>query len=758
MGGSKTKTYTDLQVEKIMESPEDTYKAIMREAYKNVGKGMKSVLREYQSGIIDTRSLFNDSYLTALGYNPKESIAYSVVDPVLVLSWLKSNISSNVTKTISYRWDIPTLEEIALEYLQDTYTGMVLSEKSFLIDGVKWYVSGVTNVSTTKTNATCYKDKVVTAADYALSNGTIVDSIEDTIYKVNGINYWRVTMTNGSQVDIPVQYTTIECPGVASDVVQNVLNQYNGKVYYVNGAEATDSDSGETYYEWTNRVTISAYIDSSGSVKVTGKTSAPTYRMFNSSKYIEATKQALANVLEQVKKEIDEVIGESLDRLVVVYELDGVNKIKLAEIDKDIVSSVSQASAYPIIPLRKNYEFVAETNQMKAILNKIGMASDDFETSLDNDKIKNAAVMFLIDLLDTTAVGTKVVFETLVNMVTTTIPAAGKIPAAETYQLNFGFDDINMKTNANFNLSTVSGSIGSVGTYARYSRSESYEVTEDYGDSISTHTRIGTVHGIRKQIAENYYQELEFGTCTSSWSVGGYELSGSIGLGKIEGEVYIPLTDLGLTGLKYEDLHYAISLSMSVMVLSVVKVKMKWYQSGFFKFIMIIAIVVAAWFTGGAALALYGPLAAAVVYAAAVVSILGVMGVNTGVIGQVLQVAAAFVTMGTSLANTGISTGQQVLTVASTLTNLASMASQINLDGVLSSLEKKRSELATKLEESEEQLEEIYDNTQQGLWMGVYDRDPELLYAMSSTAMMCNNDILYDYDGMYDGMIASVGV
>lgn len=758
MGGSKTKTYTDLQVEKIMDNPEDTYKALMRQAYKNVGRGMRSVLREYQSGIIDTRSLFNDSYLTALGYNPKESILYRVVDPVLVLSWLKSNISSNVTKTITYRWDIPSLEDIALEYLQDTYTGMTLSEKSFLIDEVKWYVSGVTNVSTTKTNTTCYMDKVNTAANYALSVGTIVDSIEDTIYKVNGINYWRVTMTNGSEVDIPVQYTTIECPGVASDVVQNVLNRYNGKVYYVNGKEVKDSDTGEVFYAFANTVTISAYIDSSGTVKVTGKSGVPSYRIFNSSKYIEATKQALADVLEQVKKEIDEVIGESLDRLVVVYELDGITKIKLAEIDKDIVSSVSQASAYPIIPLRKNYGFVAETTQMKAILNKIGMASEDFETSLDNDKIKNAAVMFLIDLLDTTAVGTKVVFETLVNMVATTIPAAGKVPAIETYQLSFGFDDINMKTNANFNLSTVSGLIGSVGTYTRYSRRKSYQVTEDQGDSISTHTRIGTVHGIRKQISENYYQELEFLSCGTVWGVGGYGLEKSIIPLQTDEGVYIPLTDLGLTGLKYEDLHYAISLSMSVMVLSVVKVKMKWYQSGFFKFVMIIVIAVAAFFSGGAALAAYGPLAAAVVYAAAVVSILGVMGVNTGVVGQVLQVAAAFVTMGTSLASTGMSAGQQALTVASTLTGLASMASQMNLDGVVNSLEKKRSELAAKLEESEERLEEIYENAQQGLWMGVYDRDPELLYAMSSTDMMCNYSILYDYDGMIDGQISSIGI
>ena len=762
MGGSKTITYTDLQVEKIMDNPEDTYKAVMRQAYKNVGRGMKSVIREYQNGIIDTRSMFNDSYLTALGYNPKETISYRVVDPVLVLSWLKSNISSNVTKAISYKWGVPSLEEIALEYLQDTYSGMLLTEKSFLISGVRWYVSGVTNVSTTMTNATCYKDRLVTAQEYAVSVGLVVASVEDIRYTIAGVNYWKVTMTNGSVVNVPIEYTTIECPGVGSDVVQAIVTEYNSKEYPVQSSDYTTDDMGVQIPVWTNVVKVSTYIDSDGNVKVTGTALRPVYSVFNASRYLEATKEAVANMVEQVEEEIALALNEELDRLIVVYELNGTNKIKLAEIDKDIVSSVSQASAYPIIPLRKNYGFVAETRQMKAVLNKIGMASDDFEKSLDNDKIKNAAVMFLIDLLDTTAVGTKVVFETLVNMVTTTIPAAGKVPAIETYQLNFGFDDINMKTNANFGLSTKPGVIAEVGGYVRYSRQVEYTVIEEGGGAdqswTSTVTKTGTAYGIRKQVSDSYYEEMEFGTCTSSWSVGGYRLSGSIGLGETGGEVYIPLTDLGLTGLNYEDLHYAISISMSLMVLSVIKVKMKWYQSGFFKFVMIVAIAVAAFFTGGAALAAYGPLAAGLIYAAAAVSILGVMGVNTGVIGQVLQVAAAFVTMGTSLASTGISTGQQVLTVASTLTNLASMASQMNLDGVLSSLEKKRSELAAKLEDSEEQLQEIADNTQQGLWMGVYDRDPELLYAMSSTAMMCNNDMLYDYDGMYDGMIASVGV
>ena len=174
MGGSKTITYKDLQVQKLMDDPEKAYKATMREAYKNVSRGMRAVIREYQQGIVDTRSLFNDSYLTNLGYNPKENIQYLVVDPILVLDWLKTNVNTNVSKVVSYKWGVPSLEEIALEYLQDMYSGMVLADKSFLISGVRWYVSGVTNVSTTMTNATCYKDRNVTAQEYAATNGVVI--------------------------------------------------------------------------------------------------------------------------------------------------------------------------------------------------------------------------------------------------------------------------------------------------------------------------------------------------------------------------------------------------------------------------------------------------------------------------------------------------------------------------------------------------------------------------------------------------------
>lgn len=758
MGGSKTVTYKDLQVQKLMDDPEKAYKASMREAYKNVSAGMRSVIREYQQGIVDTRSLFNDSYLTNLGYNPSESIQYKVVDPILVLSWLKTNVDTKISEVVSYKWGVPSLEEIALEYLQDTYSGMVLADKSFLISGVRWYVSGVTNVSTTMTNATCYKDRNVTAQEYSTANKVIVSSIEDGMRTIGGVNYWKVTLTTGAVVNVPVKYTTIECPGVGSDVVQAIIAEYNGKEYPVQSGEDSEGN-----LSWTNTVKVSVYIDSDGDIKVTGTALRPAYSRFKASMYLEATKEAVANIVEQVEKEIAVDLIEELDRLIAIYELNGVQKLKLAEIDKGLVSSVANASAYPIIPLRENYAFVKETRQMKAILNKLGMAADDFENSLNNKKIKNAAIMFLIDLEDDSAVGTKVVYETLVNMIRTTVPASGK-GLREAYQLDFGFSDVNMKTSVNFVLSTKAGVVAEVGKHVRYIEKVEYTETEEDGREV---TKTGMVYGIRKQISESYYEEMEFGNCNTSWKVGGYSLGGerkSIRERALQarkqdyGEIYIPITDLGLNGLTYEELHYAIARGMSMMVLSIVKVKTKWYQSGFFKFVMIAAIAVAAFFTGGAALSAYGPLAAGLVYAGAAVSILGIMGVNTGVVGQIIQVAAVVFGGYAGLTSTTATAGQQTLAVASTLTSLASIASEINLQGVMDTIADKQKAKQAELEASEGHLKEIADNTQQGLWMGIQDRSPELLYAMSSTSMMCNYDVLYDYDGLIDGQIASVGI
>ena len=112
--GSETTTYTDIQIQRLMSKPEEAYKQYMLEAFKQIRYGMRHVNAHYQTGIIDTRSLYNDGFLKNLGYDPAEKIKYTLLDPALTLSWMRSNISPSV-ENISAQWRAPTLAELAIE-------------------------------------------------------------------------------------------------------------------------------------------------------------------------------------------------------------------------------------------------------------------------------------------------------------------------------------------------------------------------------------------------------------------------------------------------------------------------------------------------------------------------------------------------------------------------------------------------------------------------------------------------------------------
>ena len=771
--GSETTTYKDLQIQPLMSKPEEVHKQYQLEAFKQIRSGMKSVVNTFQMGIVDTRALFNDGFLKALGYNPSERIKYTVLDPALVLSWLRTNISPNIENNVSAQWRAPSLEELALEYLQDTYSGMILAERSFLIDGIRWYISGVTITSSTTTDATCYKDRWVTAS--ASIPVEDIESIEDLIYRDGGVNYWKVkkkdiiipdvvepdgtitpgSITVGETVHVNVEYMTIQCPGVINDVVQAAVNKYNNSVHTSIYESEPDPETGTTS-GWEATVRVSVYIDNSGEIKVTGSiVTFSSHGGWVGSYGTDARKAAIASVVGKVEYLIEKEIGENLKRLVAYYTIAGVQKIKIAEISRSSVSTTANAKAYPIIPLKQDFGFINESRGMKVVLNKIGMNNDDFKSSLADSHIRNAAILFVLELNDNNPNVVKAIYETLTQMVQTTMPG-NKGRSVTGYQLDLGFTQVNFNTKIFFTLETKSGTIGPIGTYTVSSRSV-YFPGDSSGESSSP-SYYETYKVIRKQLTADYYEELELSPNSSTtWRVGGYELSkrNRRGSNKDLSEIYIPIVDIGLKALKYEELHYVIARSMNMLVLSITVVKSKWYQSGFFKFVMMVVVAVVAYFTGGAAYAAYGALAAGVVYAAAAITILGMMGVDTGVLGQVIQVAAAVITFGTSLSSTAFDI---VLASASTLTTFAVIASDINMRGAMEALQEKAKATQAELEESEKLAEEVDENTQKGLWVGIQDKLPDTLYALSSTDLMCNYDILYDYDSVIGDLVKSVGV
>lgn len=743
--GSETVTYKDLQIQPLMEKPEEAYRQYMLEAFKQIRYGMRHVNAHYQTGIIDTRSLFNDGFLRALGYDPSEKIAYTILDPALALSWIRSNISPAVENNVSASWRAPTLEELAIEYLQDTYSGMVLAEKSFLIDNVRWYISGVTSTSFTATDATCYKNKYDTVTK-SISPSNIV-YIENQMVVYEGVNCWVVKVTTSAELKyIPVEYTTIQCPGVTDAVVQTVIDTYNNSIQEVSYESEPDPETG-WITTWDASVRMSVFIDNSGELIVTGVTESHTGGGGGWSSY-EIKQAAKAMAIAIVRPLVEQAVGEKLERLVAYYTLYGELKIVIAEVKKSLVTTTANAKAYPIIPLKQNFKFVKENTGMKVVLNKLGLSRKDFKDSLADSRINNAALMFMLELNDTKEYSVKAIYETLTNMVKTAASGTGKYAAPERFQLNLKFAQVGYTSVVAFTLHVISGSIGPVGKYTTSTRA--VQIPIDSSGEVTTGGNYIRYKVIRKQITEAYYEELVLDPRNSGtvWRVAGYELGG----GKrrdyddytFEG-VYIPITDIGLKPLNYKELHNVIARSMSMMVLSVVTVKSKWYQTMFFQAIMFAVIIVITVLTGGIAMGM--------------LAFLGLAGVDLGVFGQILTVVMAIYTMGASLAASGFTlTTGTLLTSAQTLTSLAVVASDISTKGAMKALEDKAKETQAALNESEKLIEEIDENTSPGLWMGIDDRLPDMLYLMSSTDAMCNYDLLYDYDSVIGSQIRSVGV
>jgi hypothetical protein len=316
---------------------------------------------------------------------------------------------------------------------------MILAEKSFLIDGVRWFVSGVVSTSSTTTDATCYKDRWVTAsASIPIED---IESIEDLIYKDGGVNYWKVkkkdiiipdveepdgtitpgSITIGETVHVNVEYTTIQCPGVINDVVQATVDKYNNSIHTSSYESEPDPESGSTS-GWSATVKVSVYIDDSGEITVTGSiVTFSSHGGWGGSYASDARKAAIADVVGKVESLIEEEIGENLKRLVAYYKIADVQKIKIAEISRSLVSTTANAKAYPIIPLKQDFGFIKESRGMKVVLNKIGMNNSDFKSSLSDSHIRNAAILFILELNDSKPAVVKAIYETLTNMVQTTM-------------------------------------------------------------------------------------------------------------------------------------------------------------------------------------------------------------------------------------------------------------------------------------------------------------------------------------------------
>ena len=751
MGGTKTKTIVDLQINKLVNEPEELYKATLRDINSNIASGLGSIINAMNRHFIDNNSLFHSKYLETLGYKPETIVKYNTIDNNLVINKIENFTGNNVLTLQSASYSVPMAEDIALEYIQDNFTNVNLSEKTFTYtDGVtyKYYTSTV--ISSTSIEATCNRLRVDTVNDYATKYGLTVSTIYELPEKRYGINKWKFIATNGIIYYVDIEYISFPISTIEETTINYVLSNWNNKE--ITSSKTEYENEWSTGEVWTIVGISKVELNTTGGFDVSvRKKEFDYYGNWSSQKYVEISNE-LNLMKQQIEKEINDYISQSARRLVAYYKTDLlVDKILVADALESEITSGTDMNTYPIIPLKENYGFVNDSTSRIAILNKIGMSSKDFEQSLSAGSVRNAAIMFIVPITNTELRVGKYLYNILDKLSSSLVPGA-KNTTLEVHRVQIKYSDIDLVTDVDMTKQLVVGNIGNVGEYTFETRTVSYEYEDN--ENFTQQTGYRTERVIRKQINEIYYNEIVISGATSRWNVGGYSVTAT--LDSNPESCVVPLFGIGLEGFKLEDSLYMLGTSLHIMTVSITEVKTKWYQSGWFKFVMIVALVAITIISAGTLTGPYAALMATMMYVSTAFAVLQIMGIDTGILGQIAQVAGIVTGGIAGITAATATTATQTLATASMMVSLASVASDINSGKQMKSIQNKRLASQALVQESYDELEEATKDIKQGIWLGNKVLEPDMLYMMSSTDVMCSNDILYDYDSLIDSSIRSV--
>ena len=778
MGGS-TKTIVDLSITKLIEDPEKIYKSVMRDVLSNGPKGSRAVMSSLVRHIIDNKSLFHSKYLETLGYEPTVNAKYLNIDTDLVKDYIESNTADIVQSISSARYDAPNASEYMLYHLQSNYNDLDLALREFTgLDGKRYKFLTTTVVSSALIEATCYRVSSETVSEHAFENGYTVDIIYEDIETISGLKYWKYRDTTGQVRYASVEYLYLNVEGIDYQAIEYVLSEWNNKIYYRTGT-TTDNDE-MTYTTWNLTAKSKVYLDSDGKINVeVSKVSINYPAGYRSSYYVEAVNGAMIDIKKEIEDSIKQYMANSSEKLVATYiDSNNIQKIIIASVSEELVSGFIDVEAYPIIPLKSNYAFTKDTRERKAVLNKIGMTGSDFESSLSNSSVKHASIMFTIRLDSNDSISNRYIYNLLDNLASTTV-VGNKGGAVTTHNVQIKFQGVDLTTKVGMTTQIKSGAIGNIGEIVGLNGTESYTVRDPdaYGDVYIEKNR--TIKILRKQINELYYNEIIIRNASSHWRIEGYAKNGEL-FGDESENCVLPLIKTAMYRFSLEDSLYMLGKSLSIVAVSITEIKTKWYQTGFFKFVMIVALVAITVLTAGAAgaaaasaysaaygagvaslavattAATIGTIVSAIVYLGGIVSVLGVIGVDTGMAGTIIGVAG-LAAGGYVMYLNGLASGVgqiSTLQMANALTGAAKMASDINVKGQMVKTQEGYEELNKRMRELDKEGEELYANVQNGIFIGISDREPDLMYYMSSASYMCNYDSLYDYDSIYSNMFS----
>jgi len=774
--GSSTRTYTNLQLQPLMDDDTAAYDDAMLNVYKQNLVGFDKTLSVYGKTISSNKSLFNSGFLDALGFDPAETATRYVLDNAKLLAWAKTNVDSSISSVRRSSYAPLTSRQASEKYLSGVYSDYSFDTKRFThTDGSEYTYYGEILVSIDILEVSAYRNREDTVDDYVSglnSNADVDESYTVISYGTRSGNpqAWNTELRHTYVVTtpatdpntepttsvvteviserIPVDILSIQIPTTAASLVPYVTSTWESRRKTIT-VRNLFHDSIRFIYDMVPTVVVTG----ASSFTVTIDMDITYVAPYDGSGYEERDQseyeQEAAAFKAELEAEIKEYVKQNASYLYFQYTTTGSSRTMVyADIISsgtfETISSTEMLESYPIIPIKRRKVFSSDSTKRKVLLNKLGMQGNEFEESLADNDIYSAYLVFGIDINDTTTYGQRYVFEALDVLTSSQV---------DNMQIQFSGLSISTELSATKTVK-VSTEARPVGTYwdFTYTTVETrYELAISSGDDPNSWVYVDyeTLHRVKcKQISTSSYKEIDvyaFGTT--------YNVDGKINE-PVDDSALIPILYDVVVRLPLKEFMYVLSRSLQLLVLTRIKVKTKWYRSGLFKFVMLIgAVGISAISFGTAAPWSFAAYASVVSMVVAVASYLGLL---QGTLGTALSVVSVAYGGYAGLTSTSTSVGIQTLQLANVTVQIASLANQIQLYGVdgaggkIGAIREEAESKQEELEETERLAKEVEDSTYKAIMMPqITHKYADTYYTMALGEIGYNYDIMYDYSTVY---------
>lgn len=781
MGGG-SETIKGAQISGLSDKYGALKKKILLENGKNIPSGMNMVIKSRGQSIVDMKSLYNKKYLEAMGYAPYDNILVDKLSEGKVLEYTKNNINNNAVFVSSLKIGVlNTLDQAILE-LQDK-TNFKRTEMSFTHTDSKkyYYFTSVQNGS--YIDISCYLNDVDTVTPYLENkypDGYAILDMNTYPLVDNGSVYWKAEVEYIYYKDEEVngEIVTLQKLGLATEYIDctfiyfTVLDTEEAQMYAIAQQHSGPFTTTGTYIQENEEMGSRTYtVTVYGTFTVTYIGNGEfSYNMYapppsNQDKYDNmAWSNGRVSYQEQKISQISKAVIDNVRKLIWDYGVDreDIDGVKRTYVSGSVLNSFTvkeQADSYPIIPLKRGFNFV-NNSKMDIVLKKIGMEGKDFHSSLSNNVICDAYLFFGVPFGSSNPALIQYIFEffTTLSNVRENYQKNAQRKGANSLNIEFG----GMGIHQNYFVDSeviVEPATRPVGTYWYQTISET--VISGY-EEVNNPEGVGKIKVpiyVTNTYPEYYYQESEHyyirirPSVKNYWyTLGGLEWGNENGKWGNRGgsgndiELRIPLIKQITNKMSFNLLCDVLEQSMCIAYYTEQVVKTKWYQTGFFKFLVTAILIVFQQYW-----------AIAVMYAAEFIT--DRFGAKLGGLFQIIATVVLLITQNYGAAfemtvDNVLLTASQVLNVVSQANNLLFgidiEKKQKNYESILGAQNNEKDKL-------QEEYEKLYEN--EGMSVNMFNNvktldDIDNYYNMA-TGNFDSYYLMLDYATNYDKFFVS---